>query len=117
LRDGSIRGEEARHGNTLDGHLCPFSVVFVGLVNFFIGLNVWIEIEAGDVVISAFSQVVQNVVAHLGITEEARFDCVKDSLESSTKVSLLTLIELLSNLGNALDQLTENEHVVSTDLF
>ena len=54
---------------------------------------------------------------NLSVTEESRLDGVKDSLQSSSDVSSLTLVELLSDFVDSLNSLSEDEHVVLSNLL
>lgn len=117
LRDGSIGGELAREGNTLDGHLGPFSIVSVGCINNILGVDVRIEIEAGNVVVATIRKSVEDWVDNLSVTEEAGFDGLEYSIQFSTEIISLTLIKLLSNFVYAINSFSENEHVLFTYLF
>lgn len=117
LRDGSIGGELAREGDTLDGHLGPFSIVSVGCINNVLGVDVSIEIEAGNIVVATISKSVEDWVDNLSVTEEAGFDGLEDSVQFSTEIVSLTLIKLLSDFVYAINSFSENEHVLFTYLF
>ena len=71
LRDGSIRRELARHRDTFNGHLGPFSVIFIGSVNNRLCFNIRVEIEAGDIVVTAVLKTIEDWVDNVGVTEEA----------------------------------------------
>jgi len=82
-----------------------------------LGLEVGVEIEAGDVVISTISQAVQNWVDNAGVTEEAGLDGIEDSAQSTSEVSSLSFVELLSNSANSGNILSEDEHVLLSDFL
>ena len=56
LGDGSITAEFARVGDTNDSHLSPFFVVSVCVISFVLSIDVRVEIEACDVVVTAVAK-------------------------------------------------------------
>ena len=117
LRNGTVRTELARLGDTDDGHLVPLALISVGGIDAILSINVRVEVEAGDVVIATVSQLVKDGVNNISVTEEAGLDGVEDSLQSTTDIVSLALVNLLTDAVNAIDALTENEHVLLTNLF
>lgn len=59
----------------------------------------------------------KNWIDDLGISEEAREDGVHDSLQSSSDVSSLSFVELLSDFVDTVNSLSEDEHVVLSNLL
>lgn len=117
LSNGPVRGELTRLGNTDDCHFSPLSIVPVSLINAILGINVAVEIEAGDVVVTAILQMVEDWVNNTGVTEEARFDSIENSLQTAADVVSSTLVHCFLASSDALDILSKDEHVLSTDLF
>lgn len=117
LRDGTVRAELARLGDTDDGHLVPLALVLVNGIDALLSVNVRVEVEAGDVVITTVGQVVKDGMNNLSVTEEAGLDRVEDSLQSTTNIVSLSFVHLLANAVDTIDALTENEHVLLANLF
>jgi hypothetical protein len=69
--NSSIGGELSRLGNTFNGHGCPLFVISVGCVNNILSVNISVEIEAGNVMISTIGQTVKDWVNNLSISEES----------------------------------------------
>lgn len=80
-------------------------------------IKVGVEIEACDVMITSIGQCVKLWVDDASVSEEAGFDGIPNSLQSSTKISSLSFVKLLSNSANSSDILTKDEHVLNTDFF
>jgi len=117
LCNSSIRRELAGLGNTDDGHFGPLSVVAIGLVNAILGIDVTIEIEAGDIVITAILQMVEDWMHDVSVTEEAGLDGVENSLQSTADVVSSTLVHFLLASLNTLNILTKDEHVLLSNLL
>lgn len=72
LGNCSIRRELTRLGDTDNSHFGPLVIVSVCFVTLFLGINVRVEIEACDVVVTAISQVFKDWMDDLSVTEESR---------------------------------------------
>ena len=80
LRDSSVGRELSRVGYTFNGHLSPLSIVSIGCISTLLGINVGVEIEASDVVVTSVSQSIKLWVNNASVTEESTFDGIPDSL-------------------------------------
>lgn len=117
LGDGSVAAELSGLGDALNGHRGPLLLVSVGVVGLCLGIKVRVKIEAGDVVVSAVAKRVNDVVHDLDVAEEAALDSLEYSAESRSDVASLTFIKLLTDSVNTFDTLTENKHILLSNLF
>ena len=87
LRDGTVTRELAGLSETLNGHLGPFVVVSVGLITLVLGVDVGVEIEAHDVLITSVGHVFDDWLHDGNISEESISDSLEDLSESSSNIS------------------------------
>ena len=117
LRNSSVGREETRTCDTFNAHLCPFFVVSVSSISKFLSLNVWVKINCGNVVISAFHQVINDSVNNLGVSEVVIKNSIEYSLKSTSNMSNIASRQLFSPLVNSINKFSEDEHVLLSNLL
>ena len=117
LSNGAIAAKLSRLGKTSDGHFCPFIVVTIGVIYFDLGLDIRVEIKAGDILISTITQLINDWMNNFDITEEAALDGIKDFPKPTSNIASLAIGELLPNPIDSFNSLTKYEHVLLADLL
>jgi hypothetical protein len=80
--DGPVTRELSRESHIMDRHCIPFSLIFVGLVNFFLCSDVIIKVPAENIEIISICQVVKHSMHHGQVSKSSQFNCIKHSLKS-----------------------------------
>ena len=74
-------------------------------------------VKACDVVISTVGERMQNMVNDLDVAKEAIGDGIEHFLKPASYISALSLLQRRPDLGNSINSLSENKHVLFSNFL